>query len=119
MTGSLDGDKAGGNGLGAAATAGLEVLDGSDAKAEATAEVGTDQAGEEDQPEETVTEAAAEVATDQDGEEEQPEETVTEAAAEVATDQAGEEDQPEEIAATDDATQGETENLPEAVGGED
>ena len=119
MTGSLDGDKAGGNGLGAAATAGLEVLDGSDAKAEATAEVGTDQAGEEDQPEETVTEAAAEVATDQDGEEEQPEETVTEAAAEVAADQAGEEDQPEEIAATDDATQGETENLPEAVGGED
>ncbi len=97
MTGSLDGDKAGGNGLGAAATAGLEVLDGSDAKAEATAEVGTDQAGEEDQPEETVTEAAAE----------------------VAADQAGEEDQPEEIAATDDATQGETENLPEAVGGED
>ena len=97
VTGSLDGDKAGGNGLGAAATAGLEVLDGSDAKAEAIAEVGTDQAGEEDQPEETVTEAAAE----------------------VGTDQAGEEDQPEEIAATDDATQGETENLPEAVGGED
>ena len=75
VTGSLDGDKAGGNGLGAAATAGLEVLDGSDAKAEAIAEVATDQAGEEDQPEET--------------------------------------------AATDDATQGETENLPEAVGGED
>ena len=132
VTGSLDGDKAGGNGLGAAATAGLEVLDGSDAKAEAIAEVATDQAGEEDQPEETVTEAGeedqpeetateatAEVGTDQAGEEDQPEETVTEAAAEVAADQAGEEDQPEEIAATDDATQGETENLPEAVGGED